>query len=98
MGRNFDYVLVNNGKIPEYAYKRYLKDGEHLFMDDLESSSKRVVVKTDLVANSLIKKDKGDELVRSLVRHDSEKLSKELYKIFRKGWKSTLHFFLSLYR
>ena len=98
IGRNFDYVLVNNGRIPEYAYKRYLKDGEHLFMDDLESSSKRVVVKTDLVANSLIKKDKGDELVRSLVRHDPEKLSKELYKVFRKGWRSAFHSFLSLYR
>jgi len=98
IGRPFDYVLLNNGKIPTSAYKRYLKDGEHIFMDDLESSSKRIVIKEDLVANSVLKKDKGDKLVRSLVRHDSKKLGNQLYKIFRKGWKSTLFSFLSLYR
>ncbi len=98
IGRTFDYVLLNNGKIPTSAYKRYIKDGEHIFMDDLESSSKRIVIKEDLVANSVLKKDKGDKLVRSLVRHDSKKLGNQLYKIFRKGWKSTLFSFLSLYR
>ena len=98
IGRTFDYVLLNNGRIPEYAYKRYLEDGEHIFMDDLESSSKRMVIKEDLVANSVLKKDKGDELLRSLVRHDSDKLGEQLYKVFRKGWRSTLFSFLSLYR
>lgn len=98
VGREFDYILINNGKIPKRAYKRYIADGEHLFVDDLKDISRRSVIRTDLVANSAIKKEKGDTLYRSLVRHDSEKLSKELYKIFRKGWKSVLHSFLSLYR
>ncbi|MDX9738966.1 MAG: YvcK family protein [Candidatus Dojkabacteria bacterium] len=98
IGRKVDYILLNNGRIPEYAYKRYIKDGESLFKDDLDTQSGRVVVRTDLVANSPIKKEKGDTLVRSLVRHDSSKLGKSLYGIFRKGWKSVLHSFLSLYR
>ncbi len=98
IGREVDYVLVNKGRIPEYAYKRYLADGENLFKDDLKSNSKRVIIRTDLVANSAIKKEKGDTLVRSLVRHDPAKLGKSLYSIFRKGWKSTLFTFLSFYR
>jgi uncharacterized cofD-like protein len=98
IGRKFDYVLVNNGEIPKSAYERYIKEGEHLFKDDLGKNSKRVVIREDLVANSKIKKQKGDTLVRSLIRHDSQKLGKHLYGIFRKGWKGSLHTFLSFYR
>jgi uncharacterized cofD-like protein len=82
LGRKVDYILLNNGKLPEKALKRYLDQGEHVFKDDLGKNG-RTIIRTDLVANSIIKKDKGDELVRSLVRHDPEKLSKELYNIFR---------------
>lgn len=98
IGREFDYILINNGKIPNDAYKRYIADGEHLFEDDLKDVRRRSIIKADLIANSVVKKDLGDVLVRSLVRHDSDKLAKELYKIFRKGWKSSLYSLLSLYR
>ncbi len=97
IGRQFDYVLINNGKIPQNAYKRYVEYGEHLFVNDIKDN-RRKLIKADLVANSKIKKDKGDALVRSLIRHDSQKLGNELYKIFRKGWKSKLFTFLSFYR
>ncbi len=98
VGRKFDYVLVNNGRIPKKAYKRYVDDGEHLFDDDLGFKNRREIVRADLVANSIMKKQKGDKLVRSLIRHDSEKMGKELYKIFRKRFKSILFSFLSFYR
>lgn len=97
IGRKFDYVLVNNGRIPQKAYKRYIKQGEHIFKDDIKKNG-REIIRADLVANSVIKKDKGDALDRSLVRHDPDKVAKELYKIFRKGWKSKLFSFLSMYR
>ena len=97
IGRKFDYVLINNGKIPQKAYQRYIEKGEHLFKDDIKGKD-RVVVRADLVANSLLKKEKGDTLDRSLVRHDPEKLGVQLYKIFRKGWRSKLFSFLSMYR
>ncbi|HOV17717.1 MAG TPA: YvcK family protein [Candidatus Dojkabacteria bacterium] len=97
IGRKFDYVLVNNGRIPEKAYQRYIKQGEHIFKDDIKKNG-REVIRADLVANSVIKKDKGDTLDRSLVRHDPDKVANELYKIFRKGWKSKLFSFLSMYR
>ncbi len=97
IGRKFDYVLVNNGRIPQKAYKRYIDYGEHLFKDDIKKGD-REVIKADLVANSLIKKDKGDTLDRSFVRHDPDKVANELYRIFRKGWRSKLFSFLSMYR
>jgi uncharacterized cofD-like protein len=98
IGRKFDYVLVNDGRLPKEAYNRYISEGEHLFEDDLEESDSRLVIRTDLVANSKVKIDKGDTLVRSLIRHDSKKLGNELYRIFRKGWRATLHTLLSFYR
>lgn len=98
IGRKFDYILINNGRIPQDAYERYKRDGESVFKDDLGVDKERAILRCDLVANSLVKKEKGDTLVRSLVRHDSEKLGKNLYKVFRKGWKSVLYKFLSFYR
>jgi uncharacterized cofD-like protein len=83
IGKEVDYILLNNGELPEKALRRYLDQGEHIFEDDLGENGKRSVVRTDLVANSVIKKDKGDVLRRSLVRHDPQKLGKELYKIFK---------------
>lgn len=97
IGRKFDYVLINNGEIPQKAYQKYIEKGEHLFIDDVKGTD-RIVIRADLIANSLLKKDKGDTLDRSLVRHDPEKLGNELYKIFRKGWRSKLFSFLSMYR
>lgn len=85
IGRKVDYVLVNDGNVPKSAYERYLKDGEDVIVDDLIESKRRRVVRADIVATGLVKKDKGDVLVRSLVRHDSEKIAKELCRIFRGG-------------
>lgn len=82
IGKKIDYVLINKGRIPEEAYKRYIADGESLIVEDIENGQKRKIIRTDLVANDVIKKDKGDKLVRSLIRHDSKKVARELYKIF----------------
>ncbi len=80
--RKIDYIMINNGRIPEEAFKRYVADGESLIVDDLKEVKDQKIIYTDLVANDVIKKDKGDKLQRSLIRHDSKKLARELYKIF----------------
>lgn len=84
IGRDIDIILVNKGRIPEEALERYKKDGESLLKDDLKDGCGREVVRADFVASNTIKKDKGDKLVRSLVRHDGDKLAKKLYSIFNK--------------
>lgn len=90
MGRDIDIVVVNKGNIPTKAYKRYLEDGENVMEDDLCDGFGRTVIRTDLVATDVIRKDKGDSLDRSLVRHDTEKLAKTLYKIFYSNKNSVL--------
>ncbi len=85
IGRKLDYVLINNGRIPKEAYQRYITDGENLIQNNLEEEKGRILVSKDLVANNEIKREKGDTLKRSLVRHDSQKLGKALYRIFNKG-------------
>jgi uncharacterized cofD-like protein len=83
IGRDLDYVLINNGKIPQAAYKRYVEKGEHVMKDDLsEENFSGEIIRKDLVATEPIKREKGDTLERSLVRHDSDKLTDVLYDIF----------------
>ena len=83
IGRDVDYALINNAKLPEKIFEKYVAKGQLLIEDDIVDSDVTCrVIRTDLVGTKPIKKDKGDELERSLIRHDSEKLSKELYKIF----------------
>ena len=83
IGRNVDYFLINNGKIPTKAYERYPKKGEHIIVDDLSAEeTKAKIIRADLVATAPVVREKGDKLERSLVRHDSKKLFRELNKIF----------------
>ena len=83
IGRNVDYFLINNGKIPTKAYERYPKKGEHIIVDDLSvEETKAKIIRADLVATAPVVREKGDKLERSLVRHDSKKLFRELNKIF----------------
>lgn len=102
IGRDTDYVFINNGELPEKIYKKYIKKSQFIIEDDIQDSDVTCkVIRTDLVATKPIKKEKGDQLERSLIRHDSEKLSKELYKIFtsdRLRIESLLRTFLSYYK
>jgi uncharacterized cofD-like protein len=99
LDKKVDFLLVNNGLLPQKALERYLAQGEHVFEDDLGENGGREIVREDLVANSVIKKDKGDELVRSFIRHDPDKLGRELYKIFRKNkWNLVWGKIINLYR
>jgi len=85
IGRKINYVLINNGRIPQEAFQRYIADGENLIKDDMVDTKGQLVLRKDLVANDDIKKEKGDILKRSLVRHDSAKVGKVLYSIFNKS-------------
>lgn len=85
IGRKLDVILINNGRIPKEAFQRYIEDGENLIKDDILTDEKHTVIRKDLVANDDIKKEKGDKLKRSLVRHDSHKVGKALYRVFNKS-------------
>lgn len=71
-----DYLLVNAKKPSKDLIDTYSEEGE-IVENDLQDPR---VVMADLLG-PIVEKSKGDLLVRSLIRHDSEKLTKELMKI-----------------
>lgn len=77
-----DYVLVNNNlDFPTDALAAYKKENAHPIEDDLKEeliNSKVKIVRTDLLSGVVPEKAKGDNLRRSMIRHDSEKLCKAI--------------------
>ena len=79
-GRKPDVVLLNSGILPKNILKKYASQKEFPIADNLPKNTVQVV-RADLVGREMIKREKGDMMKRSLIRHDSERLGKELYKI-----------------
>jgi uncharacterized cofD-like protein len=83
-----DYVLVNNDyDFPKSALDAYRSDGAFPVKDDLNSGQKYEkieIIRSDLLSNKIPEKDKGDKLSRSMIRHDPDKLAKEIMKIVDK--------------
>ena len=77
-GRKPDVVLVNNKEISDNVIRHYKSRGEGEIEDDLNGED-YLVLRASLISNVEIEKKKGDDLVRSLIRHDSVKLGKILY-------------------
>src|SRR3989338_11638724 len=79
IGRDiFDFVVVNNSKVPEELIQLYEQEGDPV-QNDLKNDHRTVAV--DLLSNEIVQAQKADSLKRSLLRHDSQKLANELMKI-----------------
>ena len=79
------HVIVNTDRtIDPKVAKAYHKEGAEWVEDDLEGVEvkgerlKFEVIREKLLAKGKVKKEKGDTLTRSMVRHDSDKLAKVL--------------------
>jgi len=72
----FDFILANSSRPASELLKVYAEEGEFIENDLKES---RVVLSDFL--GPLGKNRKADLIKRSLIRHDSDKLAKELMKI-----------------
>ena len=80
---NLDYVLVNTKKPEDKILKWYKKYGNVVFVeDDLKQKTSFKIIRQDLLSDKVYSKDKNDYLKRSLIRHDSNKICKELVNIF----------------
>lgn len=87
------HVIVNTDRTTELSVeKAYKKEGAEWVEDDLSSSEitnhkfsnsqiKFEVIREKLLAKGKVKKEKGDTLVRSMVRHDSDKLAKVIVRL-----------------
>ncbi len=69
-----DMVLINSAKPSNEILERYRQAGDHLIEDDLNEEVIKVW-RGDLLSGEISKSIPGDKLVRSLLRHDSNKLA-----------------------
>ena len=76
-----DYVLVNKSPIPEKILKRYSQFRATPVVNDLTGDWPFRVVGLDLLSKTIVRKQPGDTLRRSLVRHDPEAIARFCLKI-----------------
>ncbi|MCP3775825.1 YvcK family protein [Paenibacillus sp. MZ04-78.2] len=67
----FDYVIVNNGDIPEQVQSKYAEQGAKIVPLDLDEVTKQGY---KVIADQLV-------LFRTYLRHDAEKLSQHIYQL-----------------
>ncbi len=75
--RTPDIVLQHTGNFPDEVLSMYRDRGEAAIIDDMQDVSYRVC-RESFVYDETIVKDSGDTLMRSLIRHDAQKVKKVL--------------------
>ncbi len=83
IGKSIHYVIANNTPFSKNVLQKYEAMGEHPVVDDLSENMYYSVIKQDIIGRSPIKKATTDTLVRSLIRHDSNKLAKVIESIVK---------------
>jgi uncharacterized cofD-like protein len=85
LGRGvIDYCLVNKRtNYPQSIVRRYRQEGAYPVKDDLKEKKGLRIVRGDFVSNKVYEKARGDRLVRSLIRHDPDKLAKALVSLLK---------------
>jgi len=80
-----NYVVVNSKKPSKEMIERYREvDKAELVEDDLGGTYSRAkIIRADLLSDTAFEKSSSDELKRSLIRHDPDKLAKVLYQIIK---------------
>jgi uncharacterized cofD-like protein len=78
-----DFVIINDRKPSQEWLKRYKAEkGEFVWPDISEIVSKKIKVEADnFLADYAFLNGPGDKLKRSLLRHNSEKLSKTIWQL-----------------
>ena len=80
-GRTPDVVVVNNGPISEELLKAYAVQKEYPVQDDLPNNGMAKIIHGDYISQVKIQLNSNDEVKRSLLRHDENKLVESLEKI-----------------
>ena len=82
VGRTPDIVLVNTTKLPSELVQVYAKSNEYPVVFNYDSEQVRVVP-TDLLSSEVMAKKAGDTLKRSLIRHDPDKLGRQIMNLLQ---------------
>jgi uncharacterized cofD-like protein len=84
LGRKPDFILINNGKIPENIIKWYESNHEEVVFDDLNENFGQRILRENLISSTFFNKPGSDKLSRSVLRHSSKKLARLISKIINK--------------
>ena len=81
LGKNcLDFVIVNSQPVPKRTLAKYQGAQSQVVQDDLGKDYYKVI-RADVLGKDTIGKQQGDELERSFIRHDSDKLAKVICKL-----------------
>ncbi len=89
VGQVMTHVLVSTNKLPSRAINAYARSHEYPVIDDLPTKSSYRIVRADLSSRALVHRTKSDSLIRSLIRHDSHKLARQLARLI--GVERSIH-------
>lgn len=80
-----DYVLIDDGELfPRKILMRYKEEHAEPVKDDLKETFGEIkVVRKDIISSEVFEKNKADKLIRSLIRHDSDKLAKAVVGLLK---------------
>lgn len=70
-----DYVIINDNPVPANILARYQKVDALPIINDFPQDTSFKVISADLLSKKPVKREKGDTLSRSLIRHDSVKIA-----------------------
>ncbi|PIU74588.1 hypothetical protein CO005_02505 [Candidatus Roizmanbacteria bacterium CG_4_8_14_3_um_filter_34_9] len=84
LGREPNYVLINNGEISPEILSSYGRYNEVKVINDLINKDGYQIIEKDLIDTKKVEKSSSDILYRSILRHDSEKVAEILSVIFNK--------------
>src|SRR3989344_1837638 len=75
LGKKPDNIILNNKAIPDLIVDWYKKNNEKPVQNNLQMNGfKGKIIEADVIDNREFKKSKSDNLSRSILRHDSDKL------------------------
>ncbi len=84
-----DFVLINNNPdYPQEALRLYEQERAKPVADDLKPeliNHKVKIIRTDLLSKLVATPQAGDQVKRSMIRHDPDKLAKEIMKIINQS-------------
>ncbi len=75
VGNCVDAVIINTAPLHKPALAVYAKFHEFPVVDDLLATPSLAIIRADVASRQVAAKSKSDTLVRSLIRHDSQKLA-----------------------
>ena len=79
--KKLDAVIINTKKPATSLLSKYQKTGAEFVKPGAKALTGEEVIKADLLSEQIYKKSKSDDLARSFLRHNPDKLASLIYKL-----------------